>query len=105
MINISNVPSDITHKSPFRDSEPEEGRYTEPFIAEDLSVVLGNKSNGFRSIQHSKDSSLEEWHLRTSSFGYFEKNKDPYSTIYMSQPNGIHSRLNFSWFDKPLRLD
>lgn len=104
MINISNVPSEMIQKSPFRDSEPEEGRYAEPFIAEDLSVVLG-KSNGFRSIQHSKDSSLEEWHLRTSSFGYFEKNKDPYSTVYMSQPNGIHSRLNFSWFDKPLRLD
>ncbi|OMJ89599.1 hypothetical protein SteCoe_8225 [Stentor coeruleus] len=102
MINISNVPSEMIQKSPFRDSEPEEGRYAEPFIAEDLSVVLDNKSNGFRSIQHSKDSSIDEWHLRTSSF---EKNNDNYSTIYMSQPNRGHSRLNFSWFDKPLCLD
>lgn len=106
MINISNVPSEMIQKSPFRDSEAEEAQFVEPFVIEDLSVVMDDKSNGFRSIQHSKDSSLADWHFRTSSMGY-SGSKDPSNAVaYALKPNnGLHSRLNFSWADKPFGLE
>ena len=93
IINVSNVPSDMIHKSPFRDSEFDEDRYPEPFfLIEDLSNVTGSKSPGSRSIQISKHSSTFEWHSRTHS-------------VYL--PETIqHSHINYSWTEnKPLGLD
>ena len=91
IINISDVPSDIYQKSPFRDSEYFDERY-EPFVIEDLSMVSDNQTNGSRSIQFSKDFNFYELHERASSV-HNARNPD-------------HSHNNFSWAEnKPLGLD
>jgi hypothetical protein len=87
IIHISNIPSDV-QKTPSRDEDIER---VEPFVA-DLSNVSEIPSSGFRSIQHSKNSSLSQWHYRAQS-----------SNALSSEMR--HSRFNFSWIDKPFGLD
>ena len=89
-INISNIPSDIVQKSPFRDEETPDDRFLEPFAA-DISNVIENSSAGGRSIQHSKNSSICNLHYRAQSTNLI--------------PEMRHSRFNFSWIDKPYGLE
>lgn len=89
-INISNIPSDIVQKSPFRDEETPDDKFVEPFVA-DLSNVIENSSAGARSIQHSKNSSFCNLHYRAQSSNLI--------------PEMRHSRVNFSWIDKPFGLE
>ena len=87
IIHISNIPSDM-QKTPSRDED--DNKTLEPFIA-DLSNVSEIASSGFRSIQHSKNSSASYCHFRAQSTNM---NQDMH-----------HSRYNFSWIDKPFGLD
>ena len=74
IINVSNLPSDMIQKSPFRDSEIEDVQY-DRFINEELYTSYAPNEHFSKSVQISHQNSIFQLHDRTRSLRnvYLEK--------------------------------
>lgn len=88
IINISNVPSDMLQKSPFKDSELDEDLCIDHYIDEELSKLPNRNCSGNIDLP---EKYINESHMRRSS-------------LYEIIP--FHSNINYSWVDiKPSGLE